>query len=219
MPRGVHLKILISWQARVSEMKCRFRGAGGWGGTAPPPVAHQIQRLESTKMEKQKIRERRTAAKAEKQQKQRAEKQKHKKQKSSRSRKAAKAEKAAEAEKQKQKSNNSKTAAEAETQQKQNPKRKKHHEKNASPLHSHGIVIDMQSAYCMPLSIISHELSTFSCKHAILGPDFKIRGLGSGSVSSLQACVKVNVPSVISNLNSSSPAAMEPEVSEAHVIM
>ena len=26
--RGVHLKILISWQAQVSEMKCRFRGAG-----------------------------------------------------------------------------------------------------------------------------------------------------------------------------------------------
>ena len=38
--RGVHLKILISWQARVSEMKCRFRGAGGvGGGAAPPPAA------------------------------------------------------------------------------------------------------------------------------------------------------------------------------------
>ena len=34
--RGVHLKILISWQARVSEMKCRFVAQGGWGGSAPP---------------------------------------------------------------------------------------------------------------------------------------------------------------------------------------
>ena len=30
--RGVHLKILISWQARVSGMTCRFHGAGGVGG-------------------------------------------------------------------------------------------------------------------------------------------------------------------------------------------
>ena len=32
-----HLKILISWQARVSEMKCRFRGAGGGLGGAQAP--------------------------------------------------------------------------------------------------------------------------------------------------------------------------------------
>ena len=37
--RGVHLKILISWQARVSGMKCRFRGAGGVGGCAAPARA------------------------------------------------------------------------------------------------------------------------------------------------------------------------------------
>ena len=31
---------MISWQARVLEMKCRFRGAGGvGGGAAPPPAA------------------------------------------------------------------------------------------------------------------------------------------------------------------------------------
>ena len=35
--QGVHTKMLISWQARVLERKCRFRGAG-----APPPAAHQI---------------------------------------------------------------------------------------------------------------------------------------------------------------------------------
>ena len=29
--------VLISWQARISEMKCRFRGAGGWGGHSAPP--------------------------------------------------------------------------------------------------------------------------------------------------------------------------------------
>ena len=37
--------MLISWQARVLEMKCRFRGAGGvevGGGAAPPRAAHQI---------------------------------------------------------------------------------------------------------------------------------------------------------------------------------
>ena len=31
LPQGVHTKMLISWQARVLEMKCRFRGAGGLG--------------------------------------------------------------------------------------------------------------------------------------------------------------------------------------------
>ena len=31
---------VISWQARVLEMKCRCRGAGGvGGGAAPPPAA------------------------------------------------------------------------------------------------------------------------------------------------------------------------------------
>ena len=41
--QGVHTKMLISWQARVLERKCRFRGAGGvGGGAAPPPAAHQI---------------------------------------------------------------------------------------------------------------------------------------------------------------------------------
>ena len=41
--QGVHRKMLISWQARVLERKCRFRGAGGvGGGAAPPPAAHQI---------------------------------------------------------------------------------------------------------------------------------------------------------------------------------
>ena len=30
--QGVHTKMLISWQARVLERKCRFRGAGGVGG-------------------------------------------------------------------------------------------------------------------------------------------------------------------------------------------
>ena len=36
--QGVHTKMLISWQARVLERKCRFRGAGGVGGgrSAPP---------------------------------------------------------------------------------------------------------------------------------------------------------------------------------------
>ena len=34
--QGVHTKMLISWQGRVLERKCRFRGA------APPPAAHQI---------------------------------------------------------------------------------------------------------------------------------------------------------------------------------
>ena len=43
MRQGVHTKMLISWQARVLERKCRFRGAGGvGGGAAPPPAAHQI---------------------------------------------------------------------------------------------------------------------------------------------------------------------------------
>ena len=32
LPQGVHTKKLIPWQARVLEMKCRFRGAGGVGG-------------------------------------------------------------------------------------------------------------------------------------------------------------------------------------------
>ena len=38
MRQGVHTKMLISWQARVLERKCRFRGAGGVGGgrSAPP---------------------------------------------------------------------------------------------------------------------------------------------------------------------------------------
>ena len=34
--QGVHTKMLISWQARVLERKCRFRGAGVGGGAAPP---------------------------------------------------------------------------------------------------------------------------------------------------------------------------------------
>ena len=37
LPQGVHTKTLISWQARVLEMKCRFRGAGGVGGRCAPP--------------------------------------------------------------------------------------------------------------------------------------------------------------------------------------
>ena len=41
LPQGVHTKMLISWQARVLEMKCRFRGAGGVGGGAAPPPAAQ----------------------------------------------------------------------------------------------------------------------------------------------------------------------------------
>ena len=42
--QGVHTKMLISWQARVLERKCRFRGAGGGLGGAqrPPSAAHQI---------------------------------------------------------------------------------------------------------------------------------------------------------------------------------
>ena len=33
---------MISWQVRVLEMKCRFRGAGGVGGgrSAPPAADH-----------------------------------------------------------------------------------------------------------------------------------------------------------------------------------
>ena len=37
LPQGVHTKMLISWQARVLERKCRFRGAGGVGGGAAAP--------------------------------------------------------------------------------------------------------------------------------------------------------------------------------------
>ena len=119
MPRGVHLKILISWQARVSEMKCRFRGAGG---VLPPPSSTPDPKVRKQTDGKAKAKsERRIAAKAEKQQKQRAERQKHKKQKSSRSRKAAKAEKQQKQQKQKSKS---RKAAEAETQQKQNQTKK-----------------------------------------------------------------------------------------------
>ena len=40
LPQGVHTKMLISWQARVLEMKCRFRGAGGVGGVRSPPQQH-----------------------------------------------------------------------------------------------------------------------------------------------------------------------------------
>ena len=36
--QGVHTKMLISWQARVLERKCRFRGPGGFGrGRSTPP--------------------------------------------------------------------------------------------------------------------------------------------------------------------------------------
>ena len=35
--QGVHTKMLISWQARVLERKCRFRGAGGVGGGRSAP--------------------------------------------------------------------------------------------------------------------------------------------------------------------------------------
>ena len=41
--QGVHTKMLISWQARVLERKCRFRGVGGVvGGAAPPPAVKQV---------------------------------------------------------------------------------------------------------------------------------------------------------------------------------
>ena len=36
LPQGVHTKMLIWWQARVLEMKCRFRGVGGLGGRSAP---------------------------------------------------------------------------------------------------------------------------------------------------------------------------------------
>ena len=133
MPWGVHLKILISWQARVSEISADFVARGGLGGAQHPPssstpdpkVRKQTDGKAKTKSE------RRTAAKAEKQQKQRAEKQKHKKQKSSRSRKAAKAEKQQKQQKQKSKS---RKATQAKTQQKQK-RSKSRIRKNISPKH------------------------------------------------------------------------------------
>ena len=141
MPRGVHLKILISWQARVSEMKCRFRGAGGLGGGAAPPSSTPDSKVRKQTDGKAKTkRERRTAAKAEKQQKQRAERQKHKKQKSSRSRKAAKAEKQQKHQKQKSKSRKATKAKKQQKQQKQQ-KQKSCRSRNAAKTESEKYIL------------------------------------------------------------------------------
>ena len=148
MPRGVHFKILISWQARVSEMKCRFRGAGGvGGGAAPPPAAHQIQRLESKQMEKQKQKE-----KGEQLPKQRSSKSKEQKYKNTKNRKAAKAEKQQKQQKQKSKR---RRATKAKKQQKQ--KRSKSRIRKKSP-HKHEKTIRKKTSLpflCIAMSFLA----------------------------------------------------------------
>ena len=93
----------ISWQARVSEIKCRFRGAGQQHTRSSKGEQLVLACLlaslfgfffaKETNGKAKTKRERRTAAKAEKQQKQRAERQKHKKLKSNKSKKTAEAKK------------------------------------------------------------------------------------------------------------------------------
>ena len=42
---------MISWQVRVLEMKCRFRGAGGVGGGAVPPPAADHRHVKQVHVE------------------------------------------------------------------------------------------------------------------------------------------------------------------------
>ena len=48
--QGVHTKMLISWQARVMERKCRFRGAGGVGGGRSAPPSSTPKQVLAAKM-------------------------------------------------------------------------------------------------------------------------------------------------------------------------
>ena len=107
-------------------MKCRFRGAEGvGGGAAPPPAAHQIQRLERKQIEKQKQKE-----KGEQLPKRNSNKSKEQKDKNTKSRKAAKAKKQP-----KQKSNKSRKAAKAESDNNHPPLKKRINKNNAHPLY------------------------------------------------------------------------------------